>query len=224
MQLFFTILEHIGVIVFAISGAIVAIDRETDIFGVIILSYVTAFGGGIMRDVILGATPAFFTSYTEILVCFLTALAVILFAVISRHRFVKDERFLNSVNNYIDAIGVGVFSVSGVKIAIALGYTAPIIAIFMGVISSVGGGMLRDVLLRDIPFVLRKRVYAIASIIGASLYFLLWYIEVPDIAAMLIAVGVTVAIRVLATIFKWNIPKAINFSEMKKHSNQKYSK
>ncbi len=117
IRIFFAILEHIGVLAFTISGALVAIDHETDIFGVIIMSFVTMFSGGIMRDVILG----------------------------------------------------------------------------------------------DIPLVLRKRVYAIASIIGASIYYLLWYLKADDIAAMLISVLVTVGMRVMATVFKWNIPKAIKF-------------
>ena len=168
-----------------------------------------------MRDVVLGITPSFFTSYTSyIIVCFITSIAVIIFALIFKKTFIKDEKLLGSINNYIDAIGLGVFSVAGVKIAISLGYTGAFIAIFMGVLSSVGGGMVRDVILGDIPFVLRKRVYAIACIVGASLYYLLWYVGADDIAAMLISTLTTVGIRVAATVFKWNIPKVIKFSEI----------
>ena len=215
MAILFSILEHIGIIAFSISGAIVAIDRENDIFGVVFLAFITTFGGGLTRDILLNRMPHFFTHYTSfIITCLITALAVFFFAMIFKKKFIEDEKLLDSINNYIDAIGIGAFAVTGTQLTISLGYTAPLIAIFMGVTTCIGGGMLRDIILNDVPFVLRKRIYAIACILGSGLYYILWYFGVSEIIAMLAGFSTTVGTRVLATIFKWNMPKAINFSEI----------
>ena len=220
----FNVLEHIGVIAFAISGAIVAIDREMDIFGVVFLSFVTSFGGGIMRDLFLGLDkPLFFTkSYVSlIIVCLISSLLVFFFAMLFKNVFVKREKLLDNINNYIDAVGIGSFTVSGAKLAIDAGNTSPFVIVIMGMIACIGGGMLRDVMLNDIPFVLRKRIYALAALAGAGVYVFFWSITknfttgMPDEAATVIGAGTTVVIRVLATHFKWNAPKAIKFSELR---------
>ena len=217
LSLLFNVLSYIGVISFAISGAIVAIDRETDIFGVVFLSFVTAFGGGMMRDIILNrGIPLFFTDYTGLIIsCLVTSLAVFFFAMRFKRSFVDDERLLDSINNYIDAVGIGVFSVSGAEIAVKMGHTSYIVVIFMGAVTCIGGGMLRDIILGDIPFVLRKRIYALACMAGSSVFYLLWYIGAPEVVTMLAGALTTFGIRVLATIFKWNMPKAIEFSKLR---------
>jgi uncharacterized membrane protein YeiH len=120
VELIWLIMEHLGVVAFAISGAIVAINREMDVFGVIFISFITSFGGGIMRDLILNrGIPAFFTrAYMSlIIVCFISSLLVFLLAFIFKHRFVKKEAFLDTINNYIDAFGIGAFTVSGAFVA-----------------------------------------------------------------------------------------------------------
>lgn len=216
--LIFTIIEHIGVIAFAISGALVAIDKEMDLLGVIILAFITSFGGGIMRDLILGLPiPLFFTeSFTSlIVVCLISSVLVLVFAMCFKRAFVKNEKMIDSINNYIDAVGLGAFTVSGAKLAISVGYTAPFVPILMGVIACVGGGMIRDMMLNDVPFVLRKRIYALAAAAGSALYYTLWYFEANETVAMISGALVTILIRVLATIFKWNMPKAINFSKLR---------
>ncbi len=217
----FNVLEHIGVIAFAISGAIVAIDREMDIFGVVFLSFVTSFGGGIMRDLFLGLDkPLFFTkSYVSlIIVCLISSLLVFFFAMLFKNVFIKREKLLDNINNYIDAIGIGSFTVSGAKLAIDAGNTSPFVIVIMGMIACIGGGMLRDIMLNDIPFVLRKRIYAIAAAAGAGVYVICWkfFPGMPDTAATVLGASTTVIIRVLATILKWNAPKAIKFSELRK--------
>ena len=222
------VLEHIGVIAFAISGAIVAIDREMDIFGVVFLSLVTSFGGGIMRDLFLGLDkPLFFTkSYVSmIIVCVISSLLVFFFAMIFKRVFIKREKLLDNINNYIDAIGIGSFTVSGAKIAIEAGNSSPFVIIVMGMIACIGGGMLRDIMLNGIPFVLRKRIYAIATAVGAGIYFLLWrYTAIPDPIATTLGALTTILIRVLATILKWNAPKAIRFSDMREKQAEKKKK
>ena len=225
----FNVLEHIGVIAFAISGAIVAIDREMDIFGVVFLSFVTSFGGGIMRDLFLGLDkPLFFTkSYVSlIIVCLISSLLVFFFAMLFKQVFVKKEKLLDNINNYIDAVGIGAFTVSGAKLAIDAGNTSPFVIIVMGMIACIGGGMLRDIILKDIPFVLRKRIYALAAAAGAAVYVMLWmfFPKLPDTAATVLGALTTVTIRILATLLKWNAPKAIKFSELRNENKISHKK
>jgi len=214
MQTFFLILETVGVISFAISGAIAAIDKEIDLFGVLLLSLVTSFGGGIMRDVLIGNHPAFFTSYFHIFCGAVTALTVFFTAAVFKNKYVEREKLVDATNNYFDAIGLGIFSVMGARICIASGYDSALIAIFLGMITGVGGGMIRDVCLCEIPFVLKKHVYAVAAIFGASLYYILHsFSSLPEEISMLVGVGTVFLIRILSTAFKLNVPKAIIFEK-----------
>lgn len=222
VDLIWSIMEHIGVFAFAISGAIVAIDRETDIFGVVFLSFITSFGGGIMRDIILNrGIPLFFTKryMSLILVCFFTSLFVFFFAMIFKKRFIKEEKLLDSINNYIDAVGIGSFTVSGAMLALDAGHVNPFVPILMGMIACIGGGMIRDMLLNDVPFVLRKRIYALAAAAGAGVFYIIWRLNSEaEVVAMIVGALTTVLIRVLATIFKWNMPKAINFTRIREEN------
>ena len=215
------IMEYLGVVAFAISGTLVSIEKETDVFGVLVLAFITSFGGGVIRDLILGLpTPGFFTkSYVPaILICLATVIIVVAFAMCFKNVFLEKEAFISTINNYIDAVGLGAFTVSGVKLAISVGHSEPFIAIMMGLIACIGGGMIRDVCLGTIPFVLRKRIYAIAALAGAAVYYLLWYLNVGEAIAMVVGALTTVLIRVLATVFKLNIPKAINYSQIRKNN------
>ena len=227
MQTFFLVLETIGVISFAVSGAIAAIDKEIDLFGVLLLSLVTSFGGGIMRDILIGNYPAFFTSYFHILCGAVTALAVFLAAAVFKNKYVEREKLVDAINNYFDAVGLGIFSVMGAQVCIASGHGSALVSIFLGMITGVGGGMIRDVCLCEIPFVLKKHVYAVAAIIGSSLYYLLYsFSALPKGVSMLIGVSVVFLIRILSTAFKLNVPKAIIFervipkTESKKAENE----
>ena len=219
IDILFTIMEHLGVIAFAISGALVAIEKETDAFGVLVLAFITSFGGGIIRDLILGLPiPGFFTEayLSAIITCLITVALVMVFAVCFRNVFLEKSKLINTVNNYIDAVGLGAFTVSGAQIAISVGgsQTSPLVAIMMGVTACIGGGMIRDVMLGTIPFVLRKRIYAIAALAGAGVYYLLWYFNVDEALSMIVGALTTILIRVLATVFKLNIPKIINYSKI----------
>lgn len=226
-ELLWGIMEHIGVVAFAISGAIVAINKEADIFGVVLSSFVTSFGGGILRDIFLGmpaGTPLFFTkSYASlIIVCFVTSLSVFFFAMLFKRKFVREEKFLDSVNNYIDAIGIGAFAVSGGMVAINAGHADnPFIVILMGMTACIGGGMIRDLIFNDVPFVLVKRIYALAAAAGAAVFYIIQHISTDyQITAMIVGAVTTIAIRVLATIFKWDMPKAIVFKALRTDSDE----
>lgn len=222
MDVFFTVLQYIGIIAFAISGALVAIDHETDIIGVIFLSFVTAFGGGIIRDVLIGnILPVYFSLYGLIITCLVTSIAVIVFAMLFKKKFIKEEKLLDSITNYIDAIGIGAFSVAGSTICMETGYTHPFVVVFMGTVSCIGGGMLRDVILSDIPFILRKRIYILACIAGSLSFYLLDYAGADYWVSALVGTLLTFGIRVCATVFKWNMPKAINFSKLRAENSKK---
>ena len=217
MDLFFLIIEYVGIVAFAISGAMVAIDNEADFIGVIFLAIITSFAGGLCRDLILGHTPPrFFTSYTvHIIICVATAVIVFIFAAMFKKRYVMAEKRIDAINNIVDAAGIGVFSVAGTAIAIEAGFTSPFIPITLGMITSIGGGMCRDVILRQIPFVIKKRIYAVACLAGAGVYyFLFMHTEIGAMLATLIGAAVTFTLRILATVFKWNMPKAIDFSAL----------
>ena len=212
MELFFYILEIVGVISFSVAGAVAAIDREIDLFGVLFLSLVTAFGGGMLRDVLIGNTPAFFTGYLPIACGAATGLAVFLLAASLKKRYVEHELLIDHINNYFDAVGLGIFSVMGAKICLDSGYPSALVAISLGMITGVGGGIIRDLLLREIPFVLRKRVYAVAALVGAALYYVLFtLLGAPEYLSLLIGAAAVVAIRILATVLRLNIPRAILF-------------
>lgn len=208
---FFLVCEWLGTAAFAVSGAMVAIDKGMDLFGVIFLAMITALGGGTLRDVLIGHfPPRMFTNYQFLALAVCCALVVFLLADLFKERYVRSEGGIERVNNVFDAIGLGVFAVSGARIGMEAGFADnAFLVTFLGMTTAVGGGMIRDVLLQRIPFVLNKRIYAVAAIAGALTY---WGIEVVFLNPVLAyAVGwlVTVTLRILATIYKWNLPRAI---------------
>ena len=225
METALEIINIIGIISFAAAGAMVAIDKETDCFGVVLLSIITCFGGGVLRDMMVGSgLPAFFAGKLkmEIIVCICTAFVVFLLAFILKEKYVKEEDTVDKINNVLDALGLGVFASAG---TIAYIQEGPFVAITMGLISSVGGSMIRDVILNDIPRVLRKRVYAVACIIGSAVYYLVYTVlmygnESAKMVATIACMVVIFTIRMCATIFRWNIPKAIDFNKIKSESKE----
>lgn len=218
------VIEIIGIVSFAISGSLVAIDSEMDFFGVILLALLTTFGGGITRDLILGIHPPMFFNDLIYLVavCVATSVLVFFLALGFKRFYVRREDLVVRINNYVDALGLGAFAVSGVKICFAVcPEGGPFLAISMGLLTAVGGGIIRDVCLGDIPFVFRKRIYAVAAIIGATVYYLIFVHlfdaqAVGDVVGSIIGILLVFVIRVLATTFKWNMPKAIKFDEVDK--------
>ncbi len=216
------VIEIIGIVSFSISGSFVAIDKEMDLFGVILLAIITCFGGGILRDLMLGINPPLF--FNDLLylvaVCAVTSVLVFTLAAVFKRWYVKEEALVVRINNYIDALGLGAFAVSGVKICLAVcPEGGAFLAITMGLVSAIGGGIIRDVCLGDIPFVFRKRIYALAALGGAVVYYLTYSVifegdTVGDILGSIIGVLLVFVIRVLATTFKWNIPKAIKFDDV----------
>ena len=200
------VLELIGAAAFAISGAMAAIKRKADIFGVVFLGVITALGGGVIRDVLIGQLPPkMFVSYAYLLASLLVSLIVFFDAYIRREKYFANKDKLSEINNIFDAAGLAVFTISGMNTA--MGVSGNVILILtLGVITGVGGGMLRDMMTNTMPKVLRKRVYAVASLIGGALYYVLHLIGVNDILSAVIGMVTIFVLRVLATAYKWNLP------------------
>jgi uncharacterized membrane protein YeiH len=135
-----------------------------------------------------------------------------------KEKYVKEEATVEKINNILDALGIGVFSAAGTGAYISLGF---FISIFMGLLSSIGGSITRDVILGTIPTVLRKRIYAIACMAGSAVYYVIatYFMKgspSADVVGTLCCIGVIFVIRMLATVFRWNMPVAIDFSKIKK--------
>lgn len=207
MTTFFEVTEFVGIIAFAISGAMISIQRKMDVFGVILLSMVTALGGGAMRDIFLGVFPPrnFFNSF-HLWCALITSVVVFVLAKIFSSFFFDNFKKINEIVNIFDAFGLAAFTISGVQVTLDAGYSKWNFAIFMGVFTAVGGGLLRDVMSREKPMIFCKNVYATAVIIGTVCYCFLGKI-IPENIAIVITFAVIVTIRILAAKFRWDLPK-----------------
>lgn len=210
MDFIFNSVEMIGTVAFAVSGAMVAIEKKLDIFGIMFLSVVTALGGGTVRDVLLGCTPPkMFYSYKYLAASVLTAVLLFLFARFSQKPMQNPSGRMDFLLTFCDALGLGIFAVIGTQAGIGAGYADNMfMCVFLGMTTGVGGGILRDMMCGDIPFVLRKHVYAVAAILGSALYFILAvYLQMAPSAATLVGTVFTVVIRLLAWRLRWNLPR-----------------
>ena len=208
-EIFFAALEVAGTISFAVAGAMAALEKRVDLFGVIFLGATTALAGGIIRDILVGKIPpSAFSNYRYMAIAAATALIVFLIARMFREYYQHHVEVVNAVNNVFDAAGLGAFTITGAKVAMSMGYTENgFFVVFLAMVTGIGGGVLRDLMIGEIPFVLRKRIYAVASILGGVVYYqLVWQID--DMAAAFVGIAVVFGLRMLATIFKWNLPKA----------------
>lgn len=200
------VLELIGAAAFAVSGAMVAIEKKADIFGVLFLAVTTALGGGVIRDVLIGRVPpVMFVSYWYLLISVVAALAVFIDAYLRSEKYKLHLDKLDAVNNVFDAIGLAVFTVSGMNAAMPVSDNV-ILVLFVGMCTGVGGGMLRDVMTNTMPKVLRKRVYAVASLIGGGLYYVMHVLDINQLLSVGCGMLVIFALRLFATIYKWNLP------------------
>lgn len=203
MAILFTIFEFVGTVSFAISGAMEAIRHKMDLFGVIMLGVITACGGGILRDIVIGVIPprVFQNPKWAILAIIISLLAFIIlrFSKAALQHFVHLREALYFL---ADTGGLAAFTVLGIESA---GEGNMALLLFVGMITGVGGGVLRDVLAGTVPSIFRKHIYALASAAGALTDILLMRI-LPHEVAMLAGFCVVVLIRVLASHFHWNLP------------------
>lgn len=217
-NLFIFILNTIGIIAFSISGAMVAIDEELDLFGVIFLGIITSMGGGITRDILLGQLPPqMFNSPFNIVTSTTTSLLVFMIAYITRDYYRKHTVEIDKLNNIFDAVGLGVFTIAGMQIAISSGFSNNrILLVCLGVITGVGGGLIRDIIVNRKPIIFARHIYAVASIIGACTYVFTLNHGVSDTFSTLVGIIVIFIIRMLAATFKWNLPRIRNMNGTKK--------
>ena len=209
-EIILLILEIIGTLSFAVSGAYVAVKAKLDLFGVLFIGCVTAVGGGITRDILIGHTPpAIFSNLYILLLAAVASLAVFVIAFVMRKKFLDVYEKLDPIQNVFDAFGLAAFSVMGTEIAFVYGLNDnAVLAILLGTLSGVGGGVFRDVLTSTTPYIFKKHVYAIASIVGAALYYVLRLTVVGTLLPSLLAMAVVVTVRLLARKYRWSLPKA----------------
>ena len=206
MQNIIFFLELIGTVAFAISGAVVGIQKKMDVFGVAILAMTTAVGGGIIRDIILNVTPP--AAFREpIFTLTSIAVGIIVFLFVKHHFKPHLKEAYDALLRTMDAIGLGLFTVIGVEASFINDPGANVfLAVFVGVITGVGGGVLRDVLSGNTPYIFVKHFYACASLIGAIFCAVFWSI-LGSVPSMLIGAIIIIVLRNLAAHYRWSLPK-----------------
>lgn len=194
----FHLLEVIGTMAFAMSGALTAMHKKLDPFGVFIIAFVTALGGGTLRDVLIGRTPVgWMMDLQYVYVIILGFLLAILF----RKKF---DRLRTSLFLF-DTIGLGVFTLIGLEKGILIGLH-PVICIALGTITACFGGVIRDILCTEIPTIFRREIYATICILGGILFFALKAMELNEDILYLTTSTVIILIRLMAVKFKWYLP------------------
>jgi len=193
------VIEVLGTIAFAISGTFTAMQRKLDPFGVLIIAFVTAIGGGTVRDLLIGDTPvAWMRDMQTCLIVLFTALATMFFK--THVQKLKITLFL------FDSMGLGLFTMVGILKGITFGLN-PGICIALGTITGCFGGIIRDTLLNTIPLVFRREIYATACILGGLLYYFLIQIDVESVVAKLAVVAFIFVLRIVTVRFKLSLPK-----------------
>lgn len=196
--MFYQILDISGTIAFAISGVLVAMEKRLDVFGLIIIAFVTAIGGGTLRDLLIGNTPVvWMRDGTYVLTILGSVLCSILFA--------KQLKYLRKSLLLFDTIGIGVFTIIGIQKGLEADLS-PVICMALGTMTACFGGVIRDTLCNDIPVIFRKEIYATACICGGLCYFLLDTLSLPSTYINLISVLVVIIIRLLAVRFNVALP------------------
>jgi uncharacterized membrane protein YeiH len=191
------IIEFIGTFAFAISGIRLASAKKFDWFGALVVGLVTAIGGGTLRDLLLGLTP-FWLLNSVYLWCTALALCFVIF-------FRKHLVRLNNTFFWFDSIGLGLFTVVGAEKAMMLGY-APWVIIVMGTITGVVGGIIRDILINEVPIIFTQELYAMACIIGASAFCLMTYFGFNMVVVQVTTAVIVFVIRILAIKYKLQLP------------------
>src|SRR5690606_5846584 len=191
-------IDILGTIAFAISGVLVAINKKMDLFGILIIAFVTAVGGGTLRDIMIGDTPVSWMrdiTYTYVI---LTSAIV---AILLRNKI----DYLRTSLLLFDTIGIGLYTLVGIEKSIIVGLH-PIMCIALGTITASFGGVMRDILCNEIPVIFRKEIYATACILGGIAYFLLSELSIENNIVFVIAGIVVIVIRLLAVRFKISLP------------------
>jgi uncharacterized membrane protein YeiH len=194
----FSAFDLLGTVAFAISGALAAMTRKLDLFGIFIVAFVTATGGGTVRDILIGNNPVMWMENTF----YIYLISIITFlAIIFRRKIIHLKRSLF----LFDTIGLGVFTITGVEAGIENGLS-PIISIALGAITGTFGGVIRDILCNEIPVIFRKEIYATACIIGALAYVILYDLGVNNDIIYVVTSLIVMSIRLVVVKFKIALP------------------
>ena len=194
----FDIFDLLGTVTFAVSGVLTALHKRLDSFGIFIIAFVTAVGGGTFRDVLIGNTPV--SWMLELRYIYTICLAVV-FALIFRNylKHLRTSLFL------FDTVGLGIFTIIGIEKGLEVGLH-PIICILLGTISACFGGVSRDILCAEIPIIFRKEIYATACIIGGLFFLGFSELHMPKNILYLSTASVIIVIRILAVKYKLSLP------------------
>ncbi|MEG6586789.1 trimeric intracellular cation channel family protein [Dendrosporobacter sp. 1207_IL3150] len=192
------IFEIMGIVAFAVSGALTGIQKRLDVFGVLVLALITAIGGGVMRDVIIGNTPPLtFRDPTFFIISLVVTIGVFF-----TYRWL--ERYKNTIQIF-DAIGLGAFTATSAKLALVHNLDSVCIITTVSVITGIGGSVIRDVIVKEIPYVFRQEVYAITAIIGAmTFYYSQMYFASP--IPLYLCFTITTGLRLCCIKYGWNFP------------------
>ncbi|OIQ22987.1 trimeric intracellular cation channel family protein [Lacinutrix sp. MedPE-SW] len=194
----FYIIDILGTIAFSISGVLVALNKKMDAFGILIIAFVTAVGGGTLRDVLIGETPvSWMKDMTFVYVIFTSTILAVVFK--TKIDYLRKSLFL------FDTIGIGLYTVVGIERGISAGLH-PIICIALGTMSACFGGVIRDILCNEIPIIFRKEIYATACILGGIAYFIIKRLPIEGNFVFIIAGLVVIITRILAVRFKLQLP------------------
>lgn len=208
------LLEMVGNAAFAISGVMVARDHHMDLFGAVLLGCTTACGGGVIRDLLLGQIPpAMFVNPVYVIVAFVISAIAFTIEYICKvngtvtSRLDKTKGATDRVLNAADSIGLAAFVVVGYQAAAKAGYASNgFLCIFVGVITGIGGGIMRDMLAGQMPLIMRKRVYGVAAIAGGIIYYICVRCGAAIAAASIVSIAATILLRFLAIHRRWNLP------------------
>jgi uncharacterized membrane protein YeiH len=192
------VIDILGTLSFAVSGAFLAMQKKLDPFGVLVMSFVTAIGGGTLRDMMIGNLPvSWLRNETAMAVIFLSAIATMAFG-----QFLKK---LTTTLFLFDALGLGLFTIIGIELGIEMKFSTGV-CLALGTITACFGGVIRDVLLNDVPLLFRKEIYALACITGGLIYFALRRINLDEDISKTICILLIFTIRVIAVRFKLSLP------------------
>jgi uncharacterized membrane protein YeiH len=192
------IIDLLGTLVFAISGVLTAVQKKFDLVGATVVSFVTAVGGGTLRDIMIGETPVGWMQDANYLIIIFASLPLCFF-------FQKHILKLRKSIFLFDTIGIGLFTILGLQKTLGVGLS-PAVAVMMGVVSAVFGGVIRDVLTNEVPLIFRKEIYAMACMAGALTYLLVeQFLDVP-ILNIWLSISVVIIIRIFAVLRKWHLP------------------
>ena len=196
---FLNTIDILGTVAFAISGAFAAIEKRLDPFGVIIIAFVTAIGGGTLRDLLVGNLPVNWLRND-------LALYLILFTAVAVMLFGKYVKHLAKPLYLFDAFGLGLFTIVGIEVALKYNLNAGV-CVALGTITACFGGVIRDVLLNKVPLIFHKEIYALACIIGGSVYYFLYWTAINNDIAKVISILLIVFIRFIAVRFELSLPR-----------------